>query len=111
MEEARKKIEAEMAKAAANAPLQHLGRLLLQHLRTNPGAAPAILTKDKTLAGALDKMRSEAQHHKTGNVGVLTDEEGLNIALNYFGVTATAPATAAPRSTFDVKLDDLLEGL
>lgn len=123
MEEARKKIEAEMAKST-NPQIKHLGKLLLRRLEANPQWAAAILTEGKTLKGAMDKMRSEAQ--KAENGGIVSDEDGVNVALKYFGVTtsiateepapqpmATKPAHVSVQRTsaFDVDLDDLLGGL
>ena len=122
MEEAIKKITDEMEKDKANTPVQLLGKLVLQHLKINPGAAPAIMSQGKTLAGAMSAMREEARkHHNHGGVAALTDEEGLNMALNYFGVVAAGGATAlrtadaepaiAKRNGFSVYLDDLLEDM
>lgn len=114
MEEARKKIEAEMAANAANPAIHLIGKMLLQHLRTNPGAASAILAKDKTLKGSYDAMRDEARkHHNHGGGAVLTDEEGFNMVLNYFGITMPTSAHHSPsrRTAIDVDLDDLLGGL
>lgn len=123
MEEARKKIEAEMAAHAADASIQRIGNFLIMQLNINPSAAPAIMAKGKTVMGSFNAMRDEAQkHHRNGNSATLTDEEGFNMVLGYFGIVAQAPApesiaaapamaAAAPRSAFDVTLDDLLEGL
>ncbi len=44
--------------------------------------------EDKTLAGAIDKMRTVASKHKVGNAAVLSDEEGYAIMDQYFGFDA-----------------------
>lgn len=46
-----------------------------------------IISKTKTIAGAITKMREAANKVAVNNCGVLTDEEGFDIVNKYFAVS------------------------
>ncbi len=120
------KIKTEMEKNKDNSYIQVVGGFLLQHLESNPESAEKILAEGKTVGKSLDEMRNVAQRKKAGNCAVLTDQEGFEVVLKYFGIEGTAPVPAAagyqaptqqvttPQSAavsgsdFDVRLEDLL---
>lgn len=113
------KIKTEMDGNKNNPYIQVVGGFLLQHLDANPAAAEKILAADKTIAKSLDAMRKEAEKKKVGNCAVLTDQEGFEVVLKYFGIEGAvitpAPAAATANTSapaagpeFDVKLEDLL---
>ena len=121
LNEAIKKIKDEMDKNN-NPYIKVVGEFLLQHLNTNPEAAEKVLDKEKSIIKSLDEMRKAAEKKKVGNCAVLTDEEGFEIVLKYFGIKGSAGAIQIPvKETiikaeakehkgidFDVKLDDFL---
>lgn len=126
LNEAIKKINEEMQKEK-NPYVQVIGGFLLKQLEVIPGAAEKILAKDKSIMKSLDEMRKAAEKKKVGNCAVLTDAEGFEIVLKYFGieaakakVTPIAPAikediqvkNEVPKKVievdFDVKLEDFI---
>ncbi|KLU66724.1 hypothetical protein DEAC_c13920 [Desulfosporosinus acididurans] len=116
------KLQSEMTKNNNNSYIQVVGSFLLQHLNDNPTDAEKIINTDKTVAKSLEEMRKVAEKKKNGNCAVLTDQEGFEVVLKYFGIDAkptvivTKPAqnvTEKPKSVtaaadFDIKLEDLL---
>ncbi len=118
VKQAIEKLKAEMEKEK-NPYVQVVGQFLLQHLDSNPSDADKILAEDKTIMKSLGAMRKEAEKKKVGNCAVLTDQEGFQIVLAYYGIkgdVATVPApTTVPSAPakptnidFNVSLDDLL---
>lgn len=126
MQFAIKKIQEEMEKNN-NPYIQAIGTFLLQHLKTNPVAADKIMTAEKTILKSLDEMKKVAEKKKVGNCAVLTDQEGFEIVLKYFGIDGAVEippigdiksepvitpvvAAAAPEKNeldFDIGYDDL----
>ena len=119
------KIKAEMEQNRNNAYVQAVGGMLLQYMDSDPASAERILTEGKTISGSLAEMQKEARKKQVGNCAVLTDQEGFEIILKYFGIevvavvppipvsrTVAVPAAATVKedkpSKFDVSLDDLL---
>ncbi|HCF71976.1 MAG TPA: hypothetical protein DER33_10420 [Syntrophomonas sp.] len=119
LNQAIKKLKAEMEKDS-NSYVQVVGGFLLQHLQSNPESAEKILADDKSIAKSLDAMRKAAEKKKVGSCAVLTDQEGFEIVLKYFGiehakiapsVELTPPAQKAEGPSivdFDIRLEDLL---
>jgi hypothetical protein len=88
-----------------------VGGFLINHVRNNPEHASLILVDGKTVSGSLEAMKAEAKKQASDGVGVLTDEEGFNVVLKYFGVDVPDPVAPEPEPTarnFNVSLDDLL---
>lgn len=122
IEKAVSKIKTEMDQNKNNSYIQVIGGFILQHLDENPGDAERILTEGKTIAKSLDEMRKAAEKKKVGNCAVLTDQEGFEVVLKYFGIDtkvtenvikASQTVTQTPKSVtdtsdFDIKLEDLL---
>lgn len=122
LDKAVEKIKSEMNQNKGNSYIQVVGGFLLQHLHENPEVAEKILVEGKTLGKSLDKMRETAEKKKVGNCAVLTDQEGFEIVLKYFGITGGSVKAGAPkviihserekpatkRAEFNVSLDDLL---
>lgn len=94
------KFRAEMEQYPNDSYIQVVGNFLIDYLRKHPGAEPA----DKTIKGSLAEMKREAQRNQSGGVGVLTDEEGFAIVLQYFGLDSEPQRPAG----LVVSLDDLL---
>lgn len=84
-EEAVKKITEEMERER-NKYTQTIGEYLLGVIKENEGAAEKILAADKTIMGSLKAMGTEAKKKKFGNCAILTDEEGFEIVLKYYGI-------------------------
>ena len=114
------KIKTEMEQNKTNSYVHVVGGFLLQHLDTNPQDAEKVMAEGKTVAKSLDEMRKVAEKSKVGNCAVLTDQEGFEVILKYFGIDGAVPAPAQapppvatqPAATldvvFDIKLEDLL---
>lgn len=112
------KLTAEMEANQNNSYIQAVGNFLIQHLQQRPEEAQFFLAEDKTIGKSLDAMRKAAEKQKNGNFAMLTDAEGFEVVLEYFGVKAASvvlpPADQAPvpkpkkEIDFDVKLEDLL---
>lgn len=91
-----------------------VGGFLMNHVRQHPEHAQLILVEGKTIAGSLDAMKAEAQKNAVNGCGMLTDEEGFNVVLRYYGATvevkaAVPPVAAVAKPTnFSGSLDDLL---
>ena len=85
-----KKIETEMEKEK-NPYVKVIGDFLLNHLANDPGAAEQILADDKkTIFKSIDAMRKAASKNKTGNCAMLSDAEGYEVVLKYFGIKKKA---------------------
>lgn len=111
------KIKNEIAESKNNPYVQAVGNFLLNHLDQHPEDAEKVLVKEKTIGKSLDTMRTAASKKKVGNVAVLTEQEGFEVVLGYFGIKKgvttnvlkePAPVVAPRNGDFDVKLDDFL---
>lgn len=111
LERAKEKLKLEMEQNKTNGYIQFIGQSLLDYLGDYPSAAGAILTEGKTIAKSLNAMEAEARKKpRTGNMAMLTPDEGKKIVLEYFGIK-TNDVTVKPEhrsNDFDVKLEDLL---
>lgn len=114
MEKAIKKITDEMNKSKS-AYIQVVGELLLEKVKADPAAAEAVLADKKTIKGAVEEMRKEAEKGKVNNVGIIAPDEALAIIFEYFGINddptknyAAPKIEPDPAPLFDMKLDDLL---
>lgn len=81
------KIRDEMAKSGTRY-VQVVGSMLTDYLQAHRDCAERIMAKDKTIAGSLAAMRKEAQKNATGGVGIIDDQEGMRIVLEYFDIGA-----------------------
>lgn len=118
------KLKTEMDKENKDAYIKAIGEFLLQYLNRYPAAAEKILAESKTIAKSIDEMAKVAKKKAVNGRAMLTDEEGFEIVLKYFGIEASsiprgvavvkeskalAPEEKAKSDiNFDVKLEDLL---
>lgn len=89
-----------------------VGNFLINYLEIDPAAADKILAEGKTITQSIGAMRKEAGKNKVNGVGVLSDAEGFEIVLKYYGidpVTEEDNYSQVPQEdSFDAKLDDFL---
>lgn len=111
------KLQNEIDANKSNSYVKVVGQFLLKHLETNPAAAEKIVAEGKTIKGSLKEMKEAARKNQSDGCGVLTDQEGFEVVLKYFGIepagiqpaTPTAPPVPEKKSMeFDVRLEDLL---
>lgn len=115
MDEAGKKLQAEITGSNNNPYVNVIGEFMIKHIEANPVDADKIMAADKTIAKSLDAMKAEARKKAVNGMAMLTDAEGFAIVLKYFGIQANTPmrlevakAPSDTRSMFDVKLEDLI---
>lgn len=124
IEKAIEKLKAEMTKNN-NPYVQVVGQFLIDYVTENPVVAEKLLKEDKTIIKSLDEMKSAAKKKQSGGCAVLTDQEGFEIVLKYFGIDGKVKPSAptiklteepAIQKTdkskadidFDVSLDDFI---
>lgn len=121
IEKAIEKLESEMNKIN-NPYVQVVGQFLIQYVKSNQGDAEKIVLEGKTITKSLDEMRKAAEKKKVGNCAVLTDQEGFEIVLKYFGIDGQAKTDTMvhvecktvpeikPKAAidFDISLDDFI---
>ncbi|MFX3635429.1 MAG: hypothetical protein ACE3L7_04020 [Candidatus Pristimantibacillus sp.] len=88
-----------------------VGGFLINHVRENPEHAALIMADGKSIAGSLEAMKNEAKKQAVNGFGMLTDEEGFNVVLQYYGIDV--PETPKmenipPAVNFNIALEDLL---
>lgn len=106
LEKAIEKLKKEM-ESNKDACIQRIGNFLLEQLNVNPAASEKILAQDKTIVKSFNEMRKAAEKKKVGNCAVLTDQEGFDIVLKYFGIDKE-PVKEKADIDFDLKLEDIL---
>lgn len=97
------KINEEINNNPGNGMFQAVGEYLIDTITDS--SAACILQKDKTLDGACQAMRKEAEKKKTGNYAVLSDAEGFAIVNNYFGISKEShkkPSFSSKPQTIDL---------
>lgn len=107
VERAIEHIHAEMEEKN-NSYVRAVGGFLKDYLKIDPGAAENILVDGKSITKSIQEMRKEAEKNKVDNVAVLTDTEGFEIVLKYYGIDPVDPHDAKEADAFDVNLDDFL---
>ena len=109
LEQAINKVQAEMDSSPESRDIQAIGSFLLSYLRSKPEHAENILDPGKTLQKSFAHMRDVAmQKYRQGNTAWLSDEEGFEIVLQYFDIASSGTVKPIPKSSFDVRLEDLL---
>jgi hypothetical protein len=98
------KLEAELQKNINNRTIIRVGDYANEQIEKSEANAQAFLDEKKSLQGAIDKMKSEAQKAAVGGCGCLTDEEGFDIVHNYFGFSKET-YTDTPSSATGVMID------
>ena len=83
-----------MAENSGDKALCHLGELLTAWAEKNRDKAAKAETDGKTLKGAMDAIRAEARKQTSGSTGVVSDADGVVIALEYFGIKQETQSSA-----------------
>lgn len=105
------KINAEMQRNASDRYTEAIGHHVIDACTTEANAT-AILDQQKTLKGAMDAVRKEAQSKAKGGVAVMDDGEVYAIVDQYFGLTtapaapAHTPAPAQKQAAVSLDIDD-----
>ena len=76
-------------------PDDMMKRVVCNHTVEKLKSAPEEVLKNivdskRSLSGAIQRMKSEAEKHKTGGYAVLSDEQGFAITDEYFGIAGEA---------------------
>lgn len=95
IEKAIEKLKAEMDVDKSNPNIQVIGEFLLEQLDLNDKASEKLIIEGKTIKGSIDEMKKVAKTKAVGGCGMLTDQEGFGIVLNYFDIKFT-PLTITP---------------
>lgn len=90
VEQAIDKLEKEMTVNRVHPYLLAIGNFLVDYVKANPSTAEKILAENKTIIGSMKEMRKEAEKVKVGNCAVLTDDQGFEIVLKYYGIKKAA---------------------
>lgn len=88
------KLDAEMEKAKDSCS-KYIAEQLLQLATSCPEVAEKILKQQKTLAGALEAVRQEAQKHAVGGCACIDEIQTMEIACKYYDIDNIEPATGA----------------
>ncbi|MCT8975521.1 PcfK-like family protein [Clostridium sp. CX1] len=80
------KLKTEMNKETKDPYVKAIGEFLLQHVNRYPAAAEKILAEDKTIAKSINEMANVARKKAVNGRAMLTDQEGFEIVLKYFGI-------------------------
>lgn len=80
-----KKITEEMMENQNNTAIRVIEEHLTSICTTNE-VAEKILNEEKTLRGALEAIRNEAQKEKVGNYACIDDKRGFEIVEKYFEI-------------------------
>ena len=92
IKKATEKVESEMKKYENDRSIQRVGNFLLQQLAKDNDVAIKILDPEKSIEKSMDYMQKQVEKtieklKKTGVVtGVITDEEGFELILKYYGI-------------------------
>ncbi|MDP4095450.1 hypothetical protein OIN60_01415 [Paenibacillus sp. P96] len=108
LQQALQKLQQEIGKHSKDAYVQHVGAFLMGYVRQHQEHAAFILTEGKTITGSLAAMKEEARKKQSNRVGVLSDQEGFDIVLKYFGVPMQQDKAAVAAPVLKASLDDLL---
>jgi hypothetical protein len=108
LQQALQKLQEEIGQKAKDPYVQHVGAFLMGYVRQHQEHAAFVLTEGKTIMGSLSAMKEEARKKQSNGVGVLSDQEGFEIALKYFGVPVKQEKAAAEAPVLKASLDDLL---
>jgi hypothetical protein len=104
LKKAIKKLKSEMSKNN-NPYIQVVGGFMLQHLNENPERAEKILQEGKTIEKSLEEMKNAAKKKQVGGCAMLTDQEGFEIVLKYFGIDGLVKDAAI--ATVQVKMETI----
>jgi len=103
LEKAIEKLKAEIDGNKSNPNIQVIGEFLLEQLDSNDKISEKLIIEGKTIKGSIDEMKKVAKTKAVGGCGMLTDQEGFGIVLNYFDIKFT-PLTVSPIPIAAVKV-------
>ncbi len=101
LNEAISKLRSEMDQNNNNPYIQVIGQFLLQFVNEHPDSAEKILTEGKTIGNSLSEMRKAAEKKKVGNFAVLTEQEGFDVVLKYFGIENSVQNLSISKTTVE----------
>lgn len=107
------KLDKEMEKAKDRCS-KYMAEQLIGIVTENPQLADLILDEKKTLSGALAKVKELARKNISDGVGCVDEEQTMEVARAYYGISAAAPnvqaigkkAAPAAAPAVNVNLDD-----
>ncbi|GIO33101.1 hypothetical protein J2TS6_42420 [Paenibacillus albilobatus] len=106
LQQALQKIQKEVGEKPKDDYVGHVGAFLIKYVKEHPEHAAFIIADEKTISGSFSFMEAEARKR---NARVLSDAEGFEIVLKYFGVPVqTEMKKAAEPELTITSLDDLL---
>jgi len=101
-----------------------IGEFLINIISEKQEAADKILDEKKSIKGSINEMSKEAKKKAVNGCAMLTDEEGFNIVLKYYGIDGANKNKSSnkvvsindykEKSTLegiDINLDDILDNL
>ena len=95
-QEAIEKLKSEMATSEAIPYIQIIGTYLLGYLEQHEDFASNILKDGRTVKESISAVRDVASKHKVDGVGVVSDEEGFKIIIDYFAKDVEVKTVPAP---------------
>lgn len=103
------KIKQEIEDNKENAYVNYVGEYLVDYINKNPQQAENIMKKEKTIAGSLNHMKSEAKKNVKNGMAMLTPDEGFKAVLDYYEIKeAPVLKVVTEKKKIDISLDDLL---
>lgn len=108
LEQAIAKIEAEI-KESKESYVVMVGKCMIDHLKSNPKDAAAIMAEDKTIAGSLAFMQEKARANATGGYAMFAPDEGISIIMEYYGLGTNAKPITEPKKRINLDIDSLLD--
>jgi len=108
LQQALQKIQREVTDNPDNGYISYIGAELIKFIRSNEDKASLFLADDKTIQGSLLAMRKVAEKKKSGNMAVLTPDEGMTIVLEYYGIQKQIAEPEPVAAGFSLNVDDLL---
>lgn len=104
VQKAIEKLRSEIDKNKKDGFVEVIGEFLIKTVQDNSEASEKILVKDKTISGSINEMSKEARKKSINGHAMLSDQEGFQIVLKYFGINA-----AAPESEPEIKKEPKIE--
>ena len=108
LEQAIEKIEAEI-KESKESYVVMVGKCMIDHLKSNPADAGAIMAEGKTIEGSLAFMKEKARANAAGGYAMFAPGEGTSIIMEYYGLGTKAKPVTEPKKRINLDIDSLLD--
>lgn len=109
LKEAISKLKQEIENNQGNAYIKYVGEYLVDYINKNSQHAEKIIEEEKSIAGSLDYMKSEAEKNAKDGMAMLTPQEGFKAVLDYYGINqASVLMVVSTHKKVNISLDDLL---